>query len=111
MAFWASGVLPAWFDPLMERIVGVPLLVLGLWIVYSLWRYGRNFQLRSRWMVVFALVGRGWQRLRSLVTHRPLEHSHNIAQYGPRTAFGIGMIHGIGAETGSQAPPPGNLAG
>src|SRR5262249_3152015 len=25
-----------------------------------------------------------------------------IDQYGPRTAFGVGMIHGIGAETGSQ---------
>ena len=24
-------------------------------------------------------------------------------QYGPKTAFGIGLIHGVGAETGSQA--------
>ena len=26
-----------------------------------------------------------------------------MSSYGPRTAFGVGMIHGVGAETGSQA--------
>lgn len=26
-----------------------------------------------------------------------------MSSYGRRTAFGVGMIHGIGAETGSQA--------
>ena len=25
-----------------------------------------------------------------------------MSSYGPRTAFGVGMIHGIGAETGTQ---------
>ena len=28
----------------------------------------------------------------------PLE----MSSYGPRTAFGVGMIHGVGAETGTQ---------
>src|SRR5438445_619616 len=32
--------------------------------------------------------------------HAPIAHA---SQYGPRTAFGVGMIHGVGAETGSQA--------
>src|SRR5438477_86866 len=33
------------------------------------------------------------------------EHTQSAraTQYGPRTAFGVGMIHGVGAETGSQA--------
>ena len=26
-----------------------------------------------------------------------------MTSYGPRSAFGTGMIHGVGAETGSQA--------
>jgi high-affinity nickel-transport protein len=34
---------------------------------------------------------------------RPRNHALDIAQYGTKTAFGIGIIHGIGAETGSQA--------
>ena len=25
-----------------------------------------------------------------------------MSSYGPRTSFGVGMIHGIGAETGTQ---------
>lgn len=103
LAIWASTILPEWLDPLMERIVGVTLLLLGIWIFYSLWRYGRSFRLRSRWMLVFSFVGRAWNSAKSKITGTHLEHSHDITQYGPKTAFSIGMIHGIGAETGSQA--------
>lgn len=105
LAIWASTLLPDWIDPLMERIVGVTLLVLGGWIFYSLWRYGREFRLQSRWMVVFALLGRGWTWLKSRLTgaHAHYHTRHDVTQYGAGTAFGIGMIHGIGAETGSQA--------
>lgn len=102
LAIWAGAVLPDWVDPIMERLVGVTLIVLALWIFYSLWRYGRDFQLRSRWMLVFALAGRGWARLRTRVTGR--EHHHRgLESYGRLSAFGIGLIHGIGAETGTQA--------
>lgn len=103
LAIWAGTILPAWIDPIMERIVGVTLLVLGIWIFYSIWRYGRSFRLQSRWMLVFSLIGRGWARLRGAAHGHPVDHSHDPAQYGPKTAFGIGLIHGIGAETGSQA--------
>ena len=30
------------------------------------------------------------------------EHPHASEQYGPKTAYSIGLIHGIGAETGTQ---------
>ncbi len=103
LAIWASALLPDWIDPIMERIVGVTLLLLGCWIIYALARYGRDFRLRSRWMVVFSLARHGWDRLRGRVSGAGREHPRGIAQYGPKTAFGIGMIHGIGAETGSQA--------
>lgn len=104
LAIWAATFLPEWLDPLMERIVGVTLLLLGVWIFYSLWRYGSSFRLQSRWMLVFSLVGRGWNALKSRLTGQPIDdHSHDITQYGPKTALGIGMIHGVGAETGSQA--------
>jgi high-affinity nickel-transport protein len=103
LAIWASTLLPDWMDPLMERFVGVTLLLLGLWIFYSLWRYGRSFRLQSRWMLMFSLVRRGWLVVKSKITGQPLERSHDIAQYGPKTAFGVGVIHGVGAETGSQA--------
>jgi hypothetical protein len=105
LAIWAGTILPEWIDPIMERVVGVTLVVLGVWIFYSLLRYGRSFRLQSRWMVLFALVGRGWNWLKQKITRQEHEHDHaqEIAQYGAKAAFGIGMIHGIGAETGSQA--------
>ncbi len=68
-----------------------------------LWRDGRAFRPRRRWMLVFALLSRVWKRATSRLTGRVFEHSHAVPQYGARTAFGIGVIHGIGAETGSQA--------
>ena len=55
---------------------------------------------RSRWMLVFDLARNAWGALQARIhghEHRPSAHS---TQYGPRTAFGVGMIHGIGAETG-----------
>ncbi|ACZ39251.1 hypothetical protein [Sphaerobacter thermophilus] len=104
IALWTSTILPDWIDPIMERVVGVTLLVLGGWILYSLWRHGRDFQLRSRWMLVFAAVGNAWAWLRSrLRGERYVRHDHWVSSYGWKTALGIGMIHGIGAETGSQA--------
>jgi high-affinity nickel-transport protein len=107
LAIWLGALLPAWIDPVMERIVGVTLLLLGIYIFYSLWRYGRSFQLRSRWMLVFVLIGRGWSWLKHKLGGHAFEHHHDhadeVAQYGWKAAFGIGMIHGVGAETGSQA--------
>jgi cytochrome c biogenesis protein CcdA len=103
LAIWFGTLLPHWIDPLMGRIVGLTLLFLGVWIIYSLVRYGRDFRLQSRWMVLIALARNGLGRLRSRITGEPRTHHHEITQYGPGTAFGIGVLHGIGAETGSQA--------
>jgi high-affinity nickel permease len=100
-----GAVLPAWVDPIMGRVVGVTLVVLGVWVFYSLYQYARHgaeFQLRSRWMLVFAWVRHGWRWLQARLhghTHvEPIE----MSSYGVRTAFGVGVIHGIGAETGTQ---------
>ena len=103
LAIWFGTLLPDWIDPLMGRIVGFTLLFLGVWMIYSLVRHGRDFRLQSRWMVLIALARNGWERLRSRITGQPMGHHHEPTQYGPGTAFGIGVLHGIGAETGSQA--------
>jgi len=105
-AILAREFLPDWIDPIMERIVGVTLLFLSAYLFYSLYRYFRgkgDFQLRSRWMLVFAGVRNLWGALRARLFGHPHEHVHETQRYGVRTAVGIGMIHGIGAETGTQA--------
>jgi hypothetical protein len=104
-ALYFEAILPAWIEPFMERVVGLTLLVLGVWVFYSLFRYWRgeaDFQLRSRWMLVFAGVRHAWHLLQHRLVSQPHHDEFRVEQYGPRTAFGVGMIHGIGAETGSQ---------
>src|SRR2546426_586454 len=104
----------AWVDPILEKVVGVTLVLLGVWVIYSVVQYLRgksDFRLRSRWMLVFDLARNAWDSLQARIhghEHRPSAHS---TQYGPRTAFGVGMIHGVGAETGSQALLLAGIAG
>jgi high-affinity nickel-transport protein len=100
-----GALLPAWLDPLMGRIVGFTLVALGLWVVYSIYRYargGESFRLRSRWMLVFDGLRYGWRRFQARLHGHEHVEPLEMSSYGPRTAFGVGMIHGIGAETGSQ---------
>jgi high-affinity nickel permease len=100
-----GAVLPDWVDPIMGRVVGITLLVLGAWVFYSLYQYvrhGQEFRLRSRWMLVFAWVRHGWRSLMARFHGHEHVEPIEMASYGARTAFGVGMIHGIGAETGTQ---------
>jgi len=105
-ALLLGAILPAWVDPILQKVVGVTLVLLGAWVIYSVIQYMRGkgeFRMRSRWMLVFDLARNAWDRLQARIhghEHTPSAHS---TQYGPKTAFGVGMIHGLGAETGSQA--------
>ena len=107
-AILAAGFLPAWIDPVMQRVVGVTLLLLAAYIFYSLYQYlrgGGEFRIRSRWMLIFAGARNvvNWAVVKAgLRNAREHEHPHGQDQYGPKTAYSIGLIHGIGAETGTQ---------
>jgi high-affinity nickel permease len=105
LALLANEFLPDWIDPIMERIVGATLIFLAIYLFYSViqfFRAGEEFRLRSRWMLVFAGVRNMWGALRARVFHREHEHVHEAQQYGVKTAYAVGVIHGIGAETGTQ---------
>ena len=100
-----GALLPDWLDPLMGRVVGLTLVALGLWVMYSIYRYaraGEAFRLRSRWMLVFDGIRYGWRRFQARLHGHEHVEPLEMSSYGSRTAFGVGMIHGIGAETGSQ---------
>jgi high-affinity nickel-transport protein len=100
-----GALLPDWLDPLMGRVVGITLLALGLWVMYSIYRYaraGETFRLRSRWMLVFDGVRYGWRRFQARLHGHEHVEPLEMSSYGARTSFGVGVIHGIGAETGSQ---------
>src|SRR3989337_786017 len=99
-----GALLPAWVDPIMGRVVGVTLIVLGGWVLYSVYaylRHGTEFRLRRRWMLVFDSFRYAWRWLGARIHGHEHVEPLEASAYGPRTAFGVGMIPGIGAETGS----------
>ncbi len=92
LAIVAGESLPDSIDSAMGRVVGVTLLVLGVYVLYALVRYGRDFRLRSRWMLVFQSARNAyrWAVARVGSNGSPISHEHEHAD----DAF-----HHIGEET------------
>src|SRR3990170_4848919 len=100
-----GALLPDWLDPIMGRVVGLTLVGLGVWVLYSVYRFaraGESFRLRSRWMLVFDGARFAWRRLQARLHGHEHVEPLEMSSYGTRTALAVGMIHGIGAETGTQ---------
>jgi high-affinity nickel permease len=105
LALSFGAMLPDWVDTVMGPIVGATLVFLGIWVFVSLYQYARHgheFRLRSRWMLLFDSVRYAWRRFQAWLHGHEHVDPMEMSSYGARTAFGVGMIHGIGAETGTQ---------
>ena len=59
--------LPASVDETMGKVVGVTLIGLGVCVIYSLVRHGRDFRMQSRWMLTLRAVRTAyrWARAQS----------------------------------------------
>jgi high-affinity nickel-transport protein len=64
LAILIGEELPPSVDDAMGRVVGLTLIALGIYVFVSLVRHGREFRMRSRWMLLFAGIRAGWWRLR-----------------------------------------------
>jgi ABC-type nickel/cobalt efflux system permease component RcnA len=139
----ASAQLPESVGEVMERLVGVTLVALGVWVIVSTLRHGQSTRMPSRG----ALLVAGFRRLRrhpspvviehehehAMGEHHEHEHEHELEPavavrratviprhshrhrhvaslpddplptYGGGVAVSVGMIHGIGFETPTQA--------
>ena len=147
VAIVVGAKLPEGVDEVMQRVVGATLIVLGVYVFVALIRHGREFRMRSRWMLIFSGVQGAYRRVRGVGRReahelepvhrhpdgagsasvaiaedipvsewhhghhgRPGHHHHKhpeptddaFMNYGRATAFGVGMLHGIGAETPTQ---------
>lgn len=114
VAIVAGRHLPSGVDTVMERVVGVTLCALGVYVLVSLARRGREFRMRSRWMLVFVVVRRCIARARpAAVEVVPAAasgaHDHDAVgeegfwgTTGVLTSVAVGALHGIGAETPTQ---------
>jgi hypothetical protein len=103
-ALYFGAVIPDWIDKIMERTVGVTLLLLSTYLMYSLYMFSfksKPIVLRSRWMLVFDGFKRAWFWCAGKISKHPLHHPV-AANWDNKGAFSIGLIHGFGAETGTQ---------
>lgn len=83
-AILIGGRLPPSVDETMGRVVGVTLMGLGVYVIYSLIRHGRDFRMQSRWMLALrgARAAYRWVReqlrsgLQASVDH---DHAHVAA--------------------------------
>ncbi len=76
LAILGGDYVPESVDEVMQRVVGVTLLALGVYVMVSLVKHGRDFKLQSRWMLIFGFVHRLLDRRN---TQRPegwFEHEH-----------------------------------
>jgi high-affinity nickel permease len=99
--------LPSHLDAWAERLIGVTLIVLGVLVVANLVRHSKSHShshqlIQSRW----ALLINGSRHViwRVRLTFRkgipePVPFTWN---YNGGSVFGIGVVHGLGAETPTQ---------
>jgi len=109
-ALWVGAALPAWVDSVMERVVGITMLALAGWLMHTLWHHlyrGKAIRLKSRQMLMLEGINHALNHL----LHREHRQHALSAQDMNRSAVGLGILHGIGAETGSQALLLASIAG
>ena len=77
VAIALGSELPESVDSAMGRVVGVTLIILGVYVLYALIRYREDFRLRSRWMLIFSGVRKGYRWLRGRGNRSSeVEHEH-----------------------------------
>lgn len=79
LAIAFGSAIPDSLDVWMGRIVGITLIALGAWILIELARRGREFRLRSRWMLMIDGTFAGLRRVRNAAARRfiSVEHEHS----------------------------------
>ncbi|MCI0881245.1 MAG: hypothetical protein J4O05_03990 [Chloroflexi bacterium] len=101
VAIWLGTLLPDWVDGYMEIAVGITLLLLGAWLIWTMARNRGRLVLRSRWMLLFDAAKVGYRKVLGKPALAPEDQKNR--EYGSGASVSIGIIHGFGAETGSQA--------
>ncbi len=114
LAIVAGDRLPDGIDPIMERVVGATLLLLAGFLVLGL----RRGEPVSRGVLILRGLKATRDRLRrtqrfEIEHHHPEPQAHAVAtkhvhavdvtRYTFGGAVTVGLLHGVGAETGTQA--------
>jgi len=92
--------LPHGIDNIAERLVGLTLVVLGIYVLGSLFKGAQPPRSRAAF-IVNSLRWFHWKVRGHWHPHLPKPESSNWS-YDAKSVFGIGVIHGLGAETPTQ---------
>ncbi|NOY08550.1 MAG: hypothetical protein GXP33_06885 [Spirochaetes bacterium] len=96
--------LPKSMDILMDKVVGITLVILGGYVFYALYKHkGKDFRILPRWALLANAVLRVYDRIAAKISGAPGKR-HQVLKngYGNTAAYVIGTIHGIGANTPTQ---------
>jgi high-affinity nickel-transport protein len=97
--------LPPASDRWAERLVGITLVALGLYVLGTFFREGSHKHTRPRTRITLLINGLLWiyWRLGRLFGGTRVEAPQVFKDgYGTRSTFLVGVIHGLGAETPTQ---------
>src|ERR1041385_2695826 len=92
--------LPHGIDKIAERLVGITLVVLGIYVLGSLIK-GKEVPRSRAAIIINSLRWFHWKVRGHWHPHLPKPESSNWS-YDAKSVFGIGVIHGLGAETPTQ---------
>lgn len=92
--------LPHGVDRIAERLVGLTLLFLGVYVLGSL--FTGNPAPRSRFHLMAAAASWVHWRMKSYWHHDAPRPANKAWNYSSRSVLMIGVVHGLGAETPSQ---------
>lgn len=105
LAMSISAKLPAWLESSTQRAVGITLMLFGGWVCFLIMRSlktGEPLAMQSRGNIILGTLRKTTKWLLQPNNGQPVSDEAFVVNYGYRTAFGIGIIHGAGAETATQ---------
>lgn len=94
--------LPVRIDGWPERGVGLTLVVLGLYVLGTLFKQPGEFVPRSRASILIDLARWLAWKVKSIFASDAVKPERRSGPYRRGSVFLIGIIHGLGAETPSQ---------
>lgn len=94
LAIFVGARLPSELLSMLEFLVGFSLLLLGGFILFTLFQQRNQYEYQSRWQIISGMLAK--------VLNKKGQDESNVSKLGIAGAFVIGVLHGVGAETPTQ---------